>query len=47
MRDRAVDESGNQIMVANRMGSRPFNREEMMRFLFSQGQLLKVKDSAE
>jgi hypothetical protein len=30
-RDRAVDESGNQLSVFNRRGSRPFNREEMMR----------------
>src|SRR5206468_3215743 len=27
-RDRAVDESGNQIAVFNRLGSRPFNRAE-------------------
>ncbi len=30
-RDRAVDESGNQLSVFNRRGSRPFNREEMLR----------------
>jgi len=30
-RDRAVDESGNQLSVFNRRGSRPFNREEMRR----------------
>ncbi len=30
-RDRAVDESGNQISVFGRVGARPFNREEMMR----------------
>jgi len=28
-RDRAVDESGNQLSVFNRRGSRPFNAEEM------------------
>ena len=27
-RDRAVDESGNQLAVFNRRGSRPFNAEE-------------------
>ena len=30
-RDRAVDESGNQLSVFNRRGSRPFNREEAQR----------------
>jgi len=30
-RDRAVDESGNQLSVFNRRGSRPFNAEEMKR----------------
>jgi hypothetical protein len=28
-RDRAVDESGNQITVFNRRGARPFNKQEM------------------
>lgn len=28
-RDRAVDESGNQLAVFNRRGSRPFNKQEM------------------
>jgi hypothetical protein len=28
-RDRAVDESGNQIAVFGRIGSRPFNLDEM------------------
>jgi hypothetical protein len=32
-RDRAVDESGNQISVFGRRGARPFNFEEMMRML--------------
>ena len=31
-RDRAVDETGNQIAVFGRLGSRPFNLEEMRRF---------------
>jgi hypothetical protein len=30
-RDRAVDESGNQLSVFNRRGARPFNREEAHR----------------
>ena len=30
-RDRAVDESGNQMTVFNRRGSRPFNKQEMER----------------
>jgi hypothetical protein len=32
-RDRAVDESGNQLAVFGRRGARPFNFEEMMRML--------------
>jgi len=32
-RDRAVDESGNQLSVFGRRGARPFNFEEMMRLL--------------
>jgi len=32
-RDRAVDESGNQISVFGRRGARPFNFEEIMRML--------------
>jgi hypothetical protein len=32
-RDRAVDESGNQISVFGRRGARPFNLDEMMRML--------------
>jgi len=35
-RDRAVDESGNQIAVFGRRGARPFNLEEMRR-LFLRG----------
>jgi len=33
-RDRAVDETGHQIAVFGRIGSRPFNRQEMDRLLF-------------
>ncbi len=32
-RDRAVDESGNQISVFGRRGARPFNLDEIMRML--------------
>jgi outer membrane protein OmpA-like peptidoglycan-associated protein len=45
VRDRFVDESGNQIDIDNRMGSRPFNREEIRRILFyPDGRLLKVSN---
>jgi hypothetical protein len=43
VRDRFVDESGNQIDIDNRMGSRPFNADEIRRVLFyPDGNLLKV-----
>jgi hypothetical protein len=32
-RDRAVDESGNQVSVFGRRGARPFNYEEIIRML--------------
>ena len=43
-RDRAVDESGNQLAVFNRRGSRPFNRDEMQRMYLRNGQLYTVTD---
>ncbi len=43
-RDRAADESGNQISVFNRRGSRPFNLEEMQRMYLRDGQLYTVTD---
>jgi len=43
-RDRAVDESGNQIAVFNRLGARPFNREEMQRMYLRNGELYTVAD---
>jgi hypothetical protein len=44
-RDRAVDESGNQIAVVGRLGARPFTRSEMERlFLDSKGAVYKVSD---
>ena len=41
-RDRAADESGNQIAVFNRRGSRPFNLEEMQRLYLRDGQVYTV-----
>jgi hypothetical protein len=41
-RDRAVDESGNQIAVFNRRGARPFNLEEMQRLYLRDGQTYTV-----
>ncbi|KPF62281.1 hypothetical protein IP88_15200 [alpha proteobacterium AAP81b] len=36
-RDRAVDETGHQIAVLGRLGSRPFTRPEMERFFIGEG----------
>jgi hypothetical protein len=44
-RDRAVDESGNQITVFNRRGSRPFNRQEMERMYLRDSRLYTVTDA--
>jgi hypothetical protein len=45
-RDRAVDETGGQIAVFGRLGSRPFTRAEMERlFLDRRGFLYKVSDT--
>jgi hypothetical protein len=42
-RDRAVDETGNQVSVLGRIGSRPFNLEEMRRmFLTKEGKVWAV-----
>jgi hypothetical protein len=43
-RDRAVDESGNQISVFGRVGARPFNLEEQHRLYLHNGRLWKVSD---
>jgi len=43
-RDRAVDESGHQIAVFNRLGSRPFNRAEMERLYVRDGRVYVVSD---
>ena len=41
-RDRGVDESGNQLSVFNRVGSRPFNKEEMERMYKIDGKVFMV-----
>jgi hypothetical protein len=43
-RDRAVDESGNQVSIFNRIGARPFNLEEMKRLYLENGEVYKVSD---
>jgi hypothetical protein len=44
-RDRAVDESGNQVAVFNRRGSRPFNKQEAERLFLRNGQVYTVTDA--
>ena len=44
-RDRAVDESGNQLSVFGRIGARPFNREELERMYLRNGKAWKVSDN--
>jgi hypothetical protein len=43
-RDRAVDESGNQIGVFGRVGARPLNGEEQRRMYIHNNQIWKVSD---
>jgi hypothetical protein len=43
-RDRAVDESGNQIAVFGRRGARPFNLDEMRRMYIRNGNVYTVTD---
>jgi len=43
-RDRAVDESGNQLSVFNRVGARPFNKQEAERMYKLDGKLFTVSD---
>ena len=43
-RDRAVDESGNQLTVFGRRGARPLNDEEMRRMYLRAGELYTVTD---
>jgi hypothetical protein len=44
-RDRAVDESGNQLAVFGRRGARPFDLEEMQRLYLHDGRLYTVTDA--
>jgi hypothetical protein len=44
-RDRAVDESGNQVSVFNRRGSRPLNRAEAERMFLRKGEVYTVTDA--
>ena len=44
-RDRAVDESGNQVAVFNRRGSRPLNKQEAERMYLRNGQVYTVTDA--
>jgi hypothetical protein len=44
-RDRAVDESGNQLTVFNRRGSRPFNKQEMEKLYLRDGHRYTVTDA--
>jgi hypothetical protein len=44
-RDRAVDESGNQVAVFGRRGSRPFTLEEMRRMYVRGDQLWTVTNT--
>ncbi|HYN85405.1 MAG TPA: hypothetical protein VER32_09140 [Pyrinomonadaceae bacterium] len=44
-RDRAADESGNQLAVFGRRGARPFTLEEMQRLYLSGGRLRTVLDT--
>ena len=44
-RDRAVDESGNQLAVFGRRGARPLNYEEMSRMYMHAGELYTVTDT--
>ncbi len=43
-RDRAVDESGNQLAVFGRRGARPFNRSEAEKLYLREGKLYTVTD---
>jgi hypothetical protein len=43
-RDRAVDESGNQIAVFGRRGARPFNLDELRRMYIRNGNVYTVTD---
>jgi hypothetical protein len=44
-RDRAVDESGNQVAVFGRRGARPFNKAEMEKLFMRAGQVYTVTNT--
>jgi hypothetical protein len=44
-RDRAVDESGNQLSVFNRLGARPFTLAEMQKLYLRDGEIYTVSDT--
>lgn len=44
-RDRAVDESGNQVSVFGRIGGRPFTLDEMRSFFMRDGKVFTVPDA--
>ncbi|RMD92554.1 MAG: hypothetical protein D6813_05700 [Calditrichaeota bacterium] len=46
-RDRAVDESGHQVSIFGRLGSRPFTLEEMQKFYLKNGKIYRVTDDGE
>ena len=43
-RDRAVDETGNQLAVFGRRGARPFNKQELQGLYLQNGQIYTVTD---
>ncbi|MEK7748132.1 MAG: hypothetical protein AAB300_03555 [Nitrospirota bacterium] len=46
-RDRAVDESGHQVSIFNRMGARPLTFKEMQKLYMRDGQVYQVNDTPE
>ena len=44
-RDRAVDESGNQLVVFDRLGARPFTKAEMEKLYLRNGAVYAVTDT--
>ena len=44
-RDRAVDESGNQLSVFGRVGAKPLDLESQQRMYLNKGRLWKVSDN--
>ena len=44
-RDRAADESGNQVSIFNRIGARPMTLDEMQRLYLREGRLYTVSET--